>query len=67
MRLNKANKLALIEDPENDKENLHTNNLANVDNMARFNQIVKPKLSIQRKCLDKVEKEMGIRKWSKAD
>lgn len=49
MSLNKANRLALIDDTENDKENLHSNNLANIDNMTRFKQFVKPKLSIQRK------------------
>lgn len=52
---------------ENDKENIHSNNLSISDSQTRFNQVLKPKLSVQRKYLQKIEKEIGIRKWTRAE
>lgn len=42
------------------------NNLTGIDTEAQFNELAKPTLSIQRKYLQKIEKDIGIRKWSKA-
>lgn len=52
---------------ENDKENIHSNNLTISDSETRFNQVLKPKLSVQRKYLQRIEKEIGIKKWARAE
>lgn len=65
--LKEANKLELVDAVDNDKENLVVNNLTNIDNEAKFHKLSKPKLSMKRKYLAKIEKEIGIRKWSRAD
>ena len=64
---NKANKLEIIEEFNDNKENLVVNNLTHTDREAKFQEVTKPTLSIQRKYLQKIEKQIGIRKWNKAE
>lgn len=59
--------MQLVEDVETDKENVNANTMCNIDREPKFTELSKPKLSIQRKYLEKIEKQIGIRKWSKAE
>lgn len=38
-----------------------------VDTDTQFHELSIPQLSIQRKCLERIEKQIGIRKWSRAE
>lgn len=46
---------------------MHVNKIADSNCDATFHQLTKPTLSIQRKCLEKIEREIGLRKWSKVE
>jgi hypothetical protein len=46
---------------------VHVNKIIDSAYDATFHQLTKPTLSIQRKYLEKIEREIGLRKWSKVE
>lgn len=64
-KLMEANQLQLIDSQETDKENLSQNVARKLDRDTTFQQLDEPVLAIKRKPMDKIEKEIGIKRWSK--
>ncbi|CAI2381250.1 unnamed protein product [Moneuplotes crassus] len=62
--LKKANELVVVDITDLDKENIHVNKIDNLDARATFSQIKRPVLSIQRKYLNKIEKEISIKRYT---
>ena len=67
MSSNKANKLLLVDNEDVDKENMHENKIRTDESETTFHQLTKPTLSIQRKYLQKIERDIGIRKNIKVE
>lgn len=66
-RLREDNKLHIVGLTECDKENQNTANIRKSGSETQFHELGGPKLSIQRNYLEKIERDIGIRKWSRAE
>lgn len=66
-KLKEANKLKLIETTHNEKENFNANVNKLEDHETTFQQLEQPILAVNRKPMAKIEKDIGIRKWLKAE
>ena len=62
--LNRANKLVVVDSSDMDKENIHINKIDNANREITLHQLQKPTLSIHRKHLQKIEREIGIKRYT---